>query len=164
MSSQRQTATQGIQQTNRNTSEGCGRDKLKNVDGDFPACMRLKMGSIEDNAKKNESLKGRGGGRLEYNNVDGDMPLCLGKTERKSKGGSSSNESEKDNKSRMMSGRKDLCGVTARKRNNEKSTNNDVTFIVPQNNLRSMHSSERIEELVCEFEGYRWDALSLCET
>ena len=39
-----QTATQGNQQTNRSTSEGGGRDKLKNVDGDFPACMRLKKG------------------------------------------------------------------------------------------------------------------------
>ena len=27
-----------------------------------------------------------------------------------------------------------------------------------------MHSSERIEEMVCELEGYRWDALFLCET
>ena len=51
MSSRRQTATQGNQQTNRNTSEGGGSDKLKNVDGDFLACMRL-MESIEDNAKK----------------------------------------------------------------------------------------------------------------
>ena len=42
MSSQMQTATQGNQQTNRSTSEGGGRDKLKHVDGDFPACMRLK--------------------------------------------------------------------------------------------------------------------------
>ena len=68
-------------------------------------------------------MKGRGGGRLKYNNVDGDMPLCLRKTERKSKGGSSSNENEKDDKSKMMSGSKDLCGVTERKRNNEKPTN-----------------------------------------
>ena len=30
--------------------------------------------------------------------------------------------------------------------------------------MRSMHSSERIEEMVCELEGYRWDALLLCET
>ena len=52
MSSQRQTATQGNQQTNRNTSEGGGRDKLKNVDEDFPACMRLKKEGIEDDAKK----------------------------------------------------------------------------------------------------------------
>ena len=92
------------------------------------------------------------------------MPLCLRKTERKSKGGSSSNESDKDNTSRMMSGSKDLCGITTRKRNNEKATNNDVTFIVLQKKMRSMHSSERIEELACELEGYRWDALLLCET
>ena len=92
------------------------------------------------------------------------MPLCLRKTERKSKGGSSSNDSEKDNKSKMMSKSKDLCGVTARKSNNEQATNNDVTFIVLQKNMRSMHSSERVEEMVCELDGYRWDALLLCET
>ena len=28
----------------------------------------------------------------------------------------------------MMRGNKDLCGVSARKRNNEKTINNDVTF------------------------------------
>ena len=86
------------------------------------------------------------------------------KTERKSKGGSSSNETEKDDKSKMMSGSKDLCGVTARKRNNEKPTNKVVTCIVLQKNLRSMHSSERIEEMVSDLEGYRWDALFLNET
>ena len=48
----------------------------------------------------------------------------------------------------MMRGKKDLCGVSARKRNNEKTINNDVTFIVLQKNMRSMHSSERIEEMV----------------
>ena len=64
----------------------------------------------------------------------------------------------------MMSGSKDLCGVTARKRNNEKARNNDVTFIVLQKNMRSMHTSERIQEMLCEVEGYRWDALLLCET
>ena len=46
----------------------------------------------------------------------------------------------------------------------KKAINNDVTCIVLQKNMRSMHLSERIEELVCEFEGYRWDALFLCET
>ena len=30
--------------------------------------------------------------------------------------------------------------------------------------MRSTHSSERIEEMVCELEGYRWDAILLCET
>ena len=55
MSSQRQTETQGNQQTNRNTSEGGGRDKLKNVDGDFTACMDSTKESIEDNAKKTKA-------------------------------------------------------------------------------------------------------------
>ena len=55
----------------------------------------------------------------------------------------------------MTSGSKDLCGDSTRKRNDEKATNNDVTFIVLQKNMRSMHSSERIEEMVCELEGYR---------
>ena len=55
----------------------------------------------------------------------------------------------------MMSGSKDLSCVSARKRNNEKATNNDVTFIVLQKNMRSMHSRERIEEMVCELEGFR---------
>ena len=92
------------------------------------------------------------------------MPLCRRKTERKSKGGSSSNENEKDDESNMMSGSKDLCGDSTRKRNDEKANNNDVTFFVLQKILRSMQSSERIEEMICEFEGYRWDALLLCET
>ena len=48
----------------------------------------------------------------------------------------------------MTRGNKDLCGVSGRKRNNEKTINNDVTFIVLQKNMRSMHSSERIEEMV----------------
>ena len=30
--------------------------------------------------------------------------------------------------------------------------------------MRSMHSSERIEEMVCELEGYRWDAILMSET
>ena len=92
------------------------------------------------------------------------MPLCLRKTERKSKGGSSSNENEKDDRSKMMSGSKDLCGDSARKRNHAEAINNDVTFILLQKKMRSMHSIERIDEMVCELEGYRWDALLLCET
>ena len=41
-SSQMQTATQENQRSDRSTSEGGGRDKLKKVDGDFPPSMRLK--------------------------------------------------------------------------------------------------------------------------
>ena len=30
--------------------------------------------------------------------------------------------------------------------------------------MRSMHPSERVEEMVCELEGYRWVAISMSET
>ena len=30
--------------------------------------------------------------------------------------------------------------------------------------MRSMHSNERIEEMECQLEGYRWDALFINET
>ena len=89
--------------------------------------------------------------------------MCLRKTERKSKVGSISNENNKDEKSNMMSGSKDLRGDSTRKRNVEKALNEDITFIVLKN-MRSMHSSERIEEMVCELEGHRWEALLLSET
>ena len=73
------TETQGNQRSDRSTSEGGCRDKLKKVDGDFPTCIRLflKKDSNDDYTRKNEDLKGRGGGRLKHNNVDGDVPLCL---------------------------------------------------------------------------------------
>ena len=118
-----------------------------------------KKESIDDH-KKNEGLKG-GGGRLKYYNVDGDMPLCLRKNERRSKVGSSSNENEKDDQSKMMSGSKDLRGDSTRIRNDEKTINNAVTFIVLQKKMRSMHSSERIEEMIYELHGYRWDAITV---
>ena len=62
-----------------------------------------------------------------------------------------------------MSGSKDVYCDSTRKRNDEKANNNDVTFIVLQKSLRSVHSSERIEEMFCEPEGYRWDVLLWCE-
>ena len=155
-----QTATQGNQQTNRSTSEGGGGDKLKNVDGDFPACMRLRIAAMTTQ-EKNEGLKGRRGGRLKHYNVDGDVPLCLRKTERESKDGSSSNEKNRDDKSKMMSGSKDLCRDSTRKRNDETAINKEVTFIVLQ---KIDQCTQRIEEMICELEGYRWDAISLSET
>ena len=46
------TATQENQRSDRGTSEGGGRDKLKTVDGDFPACMRHKKDNNDDNREK----------------------------------------------------------------------------------------------------------------
>ena len=57
-----------------------------------------------------------------------------------------------------------MCDDSTRKRDDEKTNNNDVTFIVLQKNMRAMHSSERIEEMICELESFQWDALLLCET
>ena len=48
--------------------------------------------------------------------------------------------------------------VLLRKRMNTEK-NKEVTFIILQKNMRSMHSSEKIEELVTELEGYRWDSI-----
>ena len=44
------------------------------------------------------------------------------------------------------------------------SKNREVTLIILQKNMRSMHSSEKIEELETDLEGYRWDAILLSET
>ena len=130
------TATQENQSSDRGTSEGGGREKLKKVHGDFPACMRRKKDNHDDKTKKNENLSGRGGGGiLKHYNVDGDVPPCLRRREEKNKYGSSSNEKNskeknesgsstlnrmKDrSKSKMTSGSKDLCCDATEKKNNE---------------------------------------------
>ena len=94
------TATQENQRSDRSTSEGGGRDKLKEVDGDSPTCMRDKRDNNVDNTRKKEDLKGKGRGRLKHCNVDGDVPVCLRKTEERSKD-SSSSSSRKNNEDKM---------------------------------------------------------------
>ena len=61
------------------------------------------------------------------------------------------------------SGSKDICPRSTEEKDKH-SKNKEVTFIILQKNMRSMHSSEKIEELVTELEGYRWDAILLNET
>ena len=53
------------------------------VDGDFPTCMRNSRSNNDDETKKVEDLRGKGGGRLKHRTTDGDVPLCLGKLRRK---------------------------------------------------------------------------------
>ena len=86
--------------------------------------------------------------------------------ERMESGSSVSNNIKNDSRSKMTSGSKDLCGNTTEKKNQEngKAKSKDITFIMLQKNMRSIHSSERIEEMVCELEGYRWDAILMSET
>ena len=55
---------------------------------------------------------------------------------------------------KMASGSKDICPRSTEEKDDH-SKNKEVTF---KKNMRSMHSSKKIEELVSELEGYRWDA------
>ena len=129
--------------------------------------------------RENEDSKGRGGGRLKLRDVDGDVPLSMRsfdegiqrqqqqqqKTKR-SGGSNDLNSRKEDSRSKTASGSKDLCGIKTTKKNKEngRTKEKDIIFIVLQKNMRSMHSSERIEEMICELEGYRWDASVLNET
>ena len=88
-SSQIHTTTQGNQGSDTGTSEGGGKQKLKQVDGDFPASITMKT-------KREQILiwKEKGGGRLKHCNVDGDVPLCLRKFDEENKDSSSSSKKE----------------------------------------------------------------------
>ena len=125
-----------------------------------------------------EDLREKGGGRLKHRTIDGDVPLCLRKNEKDSNDDSSSKgktREEKESGSRtlsktkhcvmnkMASGSKDMCPRSTEKRDDD-TKNEEVTFIVLQKNMRSMHSSEKIVEMVSELEGCRWDAILLNET
>ena len=64
---------------------------------------------------------------------------------------------------KMASGSEDICPRSIEEKD-EHPKNKEVTFIILQKNMRSMHSSKKFEELVTELEGYRWDAILLNET
>ena len=151
-SSRIHTITQGNQGSYKYTSEGGGRQKVKQADGDFPARTRRENNNDENKTRRNEDLKGKGGGRLKHCNVDGDVPLCLrsfdeenkdsssrskkNSKERMVSGSSVSNSMKNDSRSKMTSGRKDLCGNTTEKKTKQmgKAKRKDTTFIVLQKN------------------------------
>ena len=125
-----------------------------------------------------EDLRGKGGGRLKHPTIDGDVPLCLRKNEKDSNDDSSSKGKKREEKEsgsstlsktkhcvihKMASGSKNMCPRSTKEKDNH-SKNKEVTFIILQKNMRSVHSSEKIEELVSELDGYRWDAILLNET
>ena len=58
---------------------------IKFQDIEEEVCMRQQRDNNDDNSRKNEDLKGKGGGRLIHYNVDGDVSLCHRKTEEKAK-------------------------------------------------------------------------------
>ena len=105
-------------------------------------------------------------------------PLCLRRKLRDGKEASSSERirhEEKESRSstqsktkhcvmnKMASGSKDTCSRSTEEKDKHPK-NKEMTFIILQKNMRSMHLSEKIEELVTELEGCRWDAILLNET
>ena len=79
----------------RHTSEGGGRRKLKQVDGNFSSILEAREPQQENKMKRDENLKGKGGGRLKHCNVDGDVPLCLRNFDEENKDSSSINKNDK---------------------------------------------------------------------
>ena len=55
---------------------GGGRRKLKNVDGDFPRCMRRKTKTMQQ-TRENENSRGKGGGIHKFRHIDGDVLLSM---------------------------------------------------------------------------------------
>ena len=56
--------------------------------------------------------------------------------------------------------------AAAAKQKNTKGANThiEVSFVVIQKKVQSLHSSDRFEELLKEIDGCKWDAILLCET
>ena len=169
-SSQRKISKQGNQEESK-------KNHMKAED-ESPTQRRNRKNDNDDEAKRMEDMRSKGGGRLKHCIVDGDVPLCLRRKLKDSNESSSSKRKtyeEKESRSSTQSttkhcvmnntasGSKDFCPRSTEEKDKH-SKNKEVTFIILQKNMRSMHSSEKIEELVTELEGYRWDAILLSET
>ena len=114
-SSQRKTSTQGNQDESKRNQE-----KPKD---ESPIQRRDRKHDIDEETRRTNDMRSKGGGRLEHCNVDGDVPLCLRRklednkesssSEREKyegKGGRSSNQSKmkKCVMNNMASGSKEL--------------------------------------------------------
>ena len=120
--------------------------------------------------QENERMKGKGGGRQSLKYVDGDVPLCMrrnddeNKSTKKEKSSSSKaseeSSSKEEKRKESKNERKDPSSSSTEKKQTIRTTNEEkeVTFVVLQKNLRSLFSSDRIDELMREVEGCTWDA------
>ena len=149
--------------------------KLKQIDGDFPVCMRREKDDNENKARRNNELKGKGGGRLKLCNVDGDVPLCLRSFDEENKDSSSKKRQRRQDggaeatfrtAGRMTAEAKRqavarICAAILLKKKTRKWKNKRKRHHIHRatKNMRSIHSSERIEDMICELEGYRWDVI-----
>ena len=132
----------------------------------------------DDETKRMEDLRGKGGGRFKHCTVDGDVPLGLRKNVQDSNDDSSSkgkrHEEKKSGSSTLgktkhcfmnktASGSEDICPRSTEEQDDHQK-NKDVTFIKLQKYEGQCTQVKKIEELVTELEGYRWDAILLNET
>ena len=68
-SSQRMISIQGIQEVSRKN--------LMKAEDESPTHKRNSKNDNDDETKRMEDMRGKGGGRLKHCTVDGDVPLCL---------------------------------------------------------------------------------------
>ena len=89
-SSQRMISLQGNQEESRNN--------LTQFDDDSPTHTRNSRSNNDDESKRMEDLRGKGGGRLKHCTVDGDVPLCLRKNQKDSNDDCSSKRKTREEK------------------------------------------------------------------
>ena len=116
------------QRDDKRKSEGGSRQKkLTHADGGFPCCMRQRK-------------------RRQWNKNERKTKI------RKDEEEDSSISSKRDGRSKTKTaiGCKDLCRCKTTKeiKESERTKDKDIIFIVLQKNMRSMHSSERIEDMI----------------
>ena len=73
------------------------------VEDESPTHTRNNRNDNDDETKRMEDMRGKGGGRLKHRTVDGDVPLCLRRTLRDSKEDSSSKRKTYEEKKRRSS-------------------------------------------------------------
>ena len=133
---QRTVSIQGNQEESKNN--------LMSVDDDSPTHMRNRRSNNDDETKRMEDLRGKGGGRLKH--CTGDVPLCLRKNQRDSNDDSSSKRKMCEGKesgsstqsktkhcvmNKMASGSEDICPRSIEKKDVHPE-NKEVTFIILQ--------------------------------
>ena len=168
----RPTETHNDQRDDKRTGNGGVRQKLKHVDGDFPCCMRRISEDNEAKTIEHEKSIGKGGNRQKLRHVDWDVPLGMrskGEDQKRTAAAKKRLKSaawKKDSRSKAACGSNDLCGVENNEGEQRKCQHRTKRryFSLCYNTMRSMDSSERIEGMIRELEGYRWDAVLLNET
>ena len=137
-SSQRMISIQGNQEVRRKN--------LMKAEDESPTHKRNSKNDNDDETKRMEDMRGKGGGRLKHCTVDGDVPLCLRRNLRDSKEDSSSKRKtyeEKESRSstqsktkhcvmnKMASGSEGTCPRSTEEKD-EHPKNKEVTFIILQ--------------------------------